>query len=130
MTSCEDAPCDNRGYNVCIENTTGVDVLFEFYYADPSPMSGTIPAVQSVTVEAKNSVCYRINIPPGTILGVRTSVNGAPVPQGPFYISYSTHLKVFVDDNDEIIISSDCSPCPVACDRACNKKPSPCKSCV
>jgi hypothetical protein len=130
MTSCEDAPCDNRGYNVCIENTTGVDVLFEFYYAVPLLPPGATTTVQSVTVEAKNSICYRINIPPGPILGVMATANAAAIPQGPFYISGPTHLKVFVADNDDIAVSSDCSPCPVACDRACNKKPSPCKSCA
>lgn len=129
MTSCEDAPCDNKGYNVCIENTTDVDVLFEFFYA--AIPSGSETIVQSVTVKAGNSICYRINIPPGAILGVRRSVSGVPtLPLGLVHISGPTHLRVFVTDNGDIALSSDCSPCPVACDRACNKKPSPCKSCA
>lgn len=137
MTSCcEDAPCDNRGYNVCIENTTALDVLFEFYYAVPAllPEGAT---VQSVTVEAGNSICYRINVPPGAVLGVRTIVDGALPLLSTFYISCSTHLKAFLTDNEDLAVSSDCSPCPVACELACNKKesclpkkPSPCKTCA
>lgn len=127
MTSCcEDAPCDNRGYNVCIENTTADDVLFEFHYADALRATGvSLSTVQSVTVDAGNSICYRINIPPGTILGVMTFVNGELSPLSPIYISCSTHLRAFVaETTGTIMVSSDCSPCPVSCDLACNKKES------
>lgn len=147
MTSCcEDAPCDTRGYNVCIENTTAVDIRFNFFYASPSVTPTTAPTLQSVTVDAGNTVCYRVNVSPGIVLGANaflaTATAGEP-PVSTTYIACSVHLRAFTgpDFDPEMApfaVVSDCSPCPVSCGFACDKKeaclpkkqPSPCKPCA
>lgn len=102
--------CEEKGYKVCIENTRDENIRFNFFYANPAILIQ--PTVQSVMVSAGSTVCYRLNIPPGVVIGVRVDANVALL--SPTHIACSTHLRAILSNNI-LFVASDCSPCPTKC---------------
>lgn len=128
MTSfCRPAqPCPAlaTGYNVCIENDTEVDQVYQF--GDLDETGADFVVSQSVTVPRNTSICYRILSPLGkpVLLRLEDPLGGEPVIAGFFTCSVHITTRTVVSVNAGTITAAffttlDCSPCPCPCEFSC-----------
>lgn len=127
MTSfCRPAqPCPalDTGYNVCIENDTEVNQVYQFGDLDET---GAFVVSQSVTVPRNTSICYRILSPLGkpVLLRLEDPLGGDSVIAGFFTCSVHITTRTVVSVNAGTITAAffttlDCSPCPCPCEFSC-----------
>lgn len=118
-------PALATGYNVCIENDTEVDQVYQFATLSEA---GDFVVSQSVTVPRNTSICYRILSPLGkpVFLELENPTGGPPAlfPVGYFTCSVHITTRTIVSVNAGALTAGffttlDCSPCPCPCEFSC-----------
>lgn len=118
-------PAPATGYNVCIENDTEVDQVYQFGDLTGSGTT-TFVVSQSVTVPRNTSICYRILSPLGkpVLLRLEDPLGSDPVIVGFFTCSVHITTRTIVSVNGSalsarFVTTLDCSPCPCPCEFSC-----------
>jgi hypothetical protein len=115
-------PAPATGYNVCIENDTEVDQVYQF---GEVAEAGVFVFSQSVTVPRNTSICYRILSPLGkpVLLQLVYPLSGAII-AGFFTCSVHITTRTVVNIDGGVLVAGffttlDCSPCPCPCEFSC-----------